>query len=189
MKSALTPDLDGRGSASPVFNALPLTEEALRSSPSLAAWWHLARCFQAIGSRIGRFLEEEGVTGAQFGVLRCLGEAGPEGLMLTALSERLLVSCGNTTGVVDRLEAAGLLRRERSDEDRHVIMARLTPEGEATYRSLVPRYRTFVEQLLAPIEEEDRRLLAALCEQLNRTLQCLPAGGGSPAGIREDGIR
>src|SRR5436190_23272189 len=112
---------------------LTSTEEALRASSSLAAWWHLARCFQAVGSRIGRFLGEEGVTGAQFGVLRCLGEAGPEGLMLTALSERLLVSCGNTTGVVDRLEAAGLLRRERSDEDRRVIMARLTPEGEATY--------------------------------------------------------
>ena len=45
------------------------TEEALRASPSLAAWWHLARSFQAIGSRIGRFLEEEeGVTGAQLGV-------------------------------------------------------------------------------------------------------------------------
>src|SRR5438874_12907162 len=142
MKSALTtfPESPRRVTTP---EPLPSTEEALRSSTSLAAWWHLARCFQAIGSRIGRFLEEEGVTGAQFGVLRCLGEAGPDGLMLTALSERLLVSCGNTTGVVDRLEAGGLLRRERSDEDRRVIIARLTPEGEATYRSLVPRYRAF----------------------------------------------
>src|SRR5436309_151913 len=185
MKSALTPDLDGRGSASPVFNALPLTEEALRASSSLAAWWHLARSFQAIGSRIGRFLEEEGVTGAQFGVLRCLGDAGADGLMLTALSERLLVSCGNITGVVDRLEAGGLLRRERSLEDRRVIIARLTPEGEALHRSLVPRYRAFVSRLLAPVDEEDKRLLAGLCEQLNRTLQSIPAGGSAPTGVRE----
>ena len=61
--------------------------------------------------------------------------------------------------------------------------------GEAMYRTLVPRYRNYVEQLLAPVEEEDRRLLAALCERLNRTLQCLSAGAGPPAGVREDGIR
>src|SRR5438270_12394812 len=115
MKSALTtfPESPRRVTTP---EHLPSTEEALRSSTSLAAWWHLARSFQAIGSRIGRFLEEEGVTGAQFGVLRCLGDAAPEGMMLTALSERLLVSCGNTTGVVDRLEERGFLRRERSAE-------------------------------------------------------------------------
>jgi DNA-binding MarR family transcriptional regulator len=165
------------------------TEEAIRSSASLATWWHLARSFQAIGSRIGRFLEEEGITGAQFGVLRCLGDSGPGGMMLTALSERLLVSCGNTTGVVDRLEYRGYLRRERSAEDRRVIMARLTPQGEALHRALVPRYRAFVNELLAPVPEEDQRLLAELCERLNRTLQRLPAADSATAGIREEAIR
>src|SRR5947208_15156004 len=131
MKSAPTALLNSNSAGATTPELLTSTEEALRASPSLAAWWHLARCFQAVGSRVGRFLEAEGVTGAQFGVLRCLGEAGPQGLMLTALSERLLVSCGNTTGVVDRLEAAGLLRRERCEEDRRVIRARLTPHSEA----------------------------------------------------------
>src|SRR5207237_7220665 len=116
MKSASVIDIDPISVAPAPSGPLPSTEEAIRSSSSLAAWWHLARCFQAIGSRSGRFLEEQGVTGAQFGVLRCLGEAGPNGMMLTALSERLLVSCGNTTGVVDRLEERGFLRRERRFE-------------------------------------------------------------------------
>src|SRR5262249_48245147 len=144
--------------------------------------------FQAVGSRIGRFLEEQGVTGAQFGVLRCLGEAGPGGMMLTPLSGRLLVACGNTTRGVGRLVGKGFLRRERSAEDRRVIMARLTPDGEALYRTLVPRYRAFVTELLAPVPAEDKRLLAELCERLNRTLQCLPAGDTAPAGIQEEAI-
>jgi DNA-binding MarR family transcriptional regulator len=155
--------------------SIPSNEEALRSSSSLALWWHLARCYHALAQRLGRFFEEQGITGAQFGVLRCVGEAGPEGLRLTALSERLMVTCGNITGVVDRLELSGLLRRERSLADRRVIMARLTPRGADVYRLVVPRYRSFVIDLLSGMSEIDRHQLAELCEQLNRTLGRAPA--------------
>jgi DNA-binding MarR family transcriptional regulator len=139
---------------------------ALAACPSLALWWQLARAYHAVHLRVGQFFDERGMTGAQYGVLRCLGEAGPDGLMLTALSERLLVTCGNITGVVDRLEQSGLLRRERSLEDRRVIIARLTPRGQALYREVVPEFREYLAGLLAGIETEDQWELARLCEQV-----------------------
>jgi DNA-binding MarR family transcriptional regulator len=159
--------------------------EALTSCPSLALWWYLARAYHAVHLRLSQFFDEHGMTGAQFGVLRCLGEAGPEGLMLSALSERLLVTCGNITGVVDRLEQGGLLRRERSVEDRRVVMARLTPRGQALYRQVVPEFRAHLAELLGNMGNEDQRELARLCEQLHgqvgRGLAARDAGRGGEA--------
>jgi DNA-binding MarR family transcriptional regulator len=146
-------------------------EEALRACPALAAWWHLARCYNALVPRFTRFFDGEGLTGAQYGVLRCVGEAGPEGLKLTDLSGHLMVSCGNITMVVDRLEEAGLLRRERCVEDRRVIRARLTPAGRERYQLIVPRYRAFVAELFGGVPEADKRLLAELCERLHATVR------------------
>src|SRR5687768_13622025 len=100
------------------------TERLLLENPSYHAWWSLARAYHGIAGQLNRFFEEQGITGAQFGVLRCVADAGPEGLMLSDLSRRLMVTCGNITGVVDRLEQAGYLRRERQCDDRRVVMAR-----------------------------------------------------------------
>ncbi len=142
------------------------SDVAVQLCPALAAWWHLASAYNAMASRCSRFLEERGLTGAQYGVLRSVGDAGPEGLMLSALSERLMVTCGNITGVVDRLETRGLLRRERSREDRRVVMARLTPEGRALYRRVVPEMRRYLAELLAGMAEADQLRLAALCAEM-----------------------
>src|SRR4051812_24822674 len=109
------------------------TERLLIENPPYQAWWFMVRAYHSMAGRLHRFFEERGITGAQFGVLRCVADAGPDGLMLSDLSRRLLVTCGTITGVVDRLEQAGHIRRERRAEDRRVILARLTPEGRALY--------------------------------------------------------
>src|ERR687887_1689209 len=101
---------------------LMLTDRLLLENSSYRAWWHLARAYHSVAGQLGRFFEERGITGAQFGVLRCVADAGSGGLMLSDLSRRLLVTCGNITGVVDRLEQAGYLRRDRSSEDRRVVL-------------------------------------------------------------------
>lgn len=146
------------------------THEAMAASPALALWWHLARTYHTLSQRFTPYLEGWGITGAQFGVIRCLGEAGEDGMMLTGLSERLMVSCGNITQVVDRLESGGLLQRERSLEDRRVVIARLTLEGQRLYRTVVPAFRRHIVDVLAVSDDEEKRLLADLCEQLNQSL-------------------
>src|SRR3712207_1846941 len=107
------------------------TERLLLENPSFRAWWTLARAYHSVVAQLSGFFEEHGVTGAQFGVMRCVVDAGPDGVMLTDLSRRLMVTCGNITGVVDRLEQAGLLRRERDPSDRRVVRAQVTPQGLA----------------------------------------------------------
>ncbi len=142
------------------------TDRLLEENLSYRAWWHLARAYHSIASMIDRFFEEHGITGAQFGVLRCVSDAGPEGLMLSDLSKRLMVTCGNITGVVDRLEQAGYLRRERCVEDRRVVRAQLTAEGRAVYRKVLPAHQELLAQGLAGMTPDQQEQLARLCEQL-----------------------
>lgn len=146
------------------------TQDLLAASPAYSAWWHLARAYHFIAGRVNRFFEEQGITGAQFGVLRCLADAGTDGLMLSDLSRHLMVTCGNITGVVDRLEQAGYLHRERQPDDRRVVVARLTPKGSRLYETVMPAYLVLVGELLDGLPAEDRELLSRLCSDLHAGL-------------------
>lgn len=156
-----------------------------QSDPALATWWYLARAYNALLHALSSFFEEHGITGAQFGVMRCVDEAGPEGLPLSHLSERLMVSCGNITGVVDRLEQSGYLQRERSQTDRRVVYARLTERGRAFYRRILPEYRARVRELLAPLAPEEQQRLAELCRTLYIAAQREPVGAAAARSKQE----
>jgi MarR family transcriptional regulator, 2-MHQ and catechol-resistance regulon repressor len=153
------------------------TNLLLVENPSFKAWWFLARAYHSIAASLTRLFEDHGITGAQFGVLRCLSDADPDGLMLSDLSKRLMVTCGNTTGVVDRLEQAGYLRRVRPAGDRRVVLAQLTAEGEELYRRIIPGHQRLLGELLAGLAPEEREILSTLCERLHLSLE---GGGEAP---------
>ncbi len=77
------------------------------------------------------------------------------GLGMTELANRILASKSGLTRVIDRMQSAGLVRRERPPEDRRVVKVFITPEGATTLRDArVIHHRGiqqhFVEHLSAP---------------------------------------
>jgi DNA-binding MarR family transcriptional regulator len=152
------------------------TDELLENRPDFRTWWSLARAYHSVAGPIERFFDERKITGAQFGVLRCLTDAGDDGLMLSDLSRRLLVTCGNITGVVDRLEAADYLRRERSEEDRRVVRARLTEAGRTFYSRLLPDYLALVRELMSGLDQDDLESLGTTAQLLYASLEAGKAG-------------
>lgn len=159
------------------------TQGLIASNPSFAAWWFLARSYHSLANRLSRFFEERGITGAQFGVLRCLADAQDNGLMLSDLSRDLMVTCGNITGVVDRLEQAGYLRRERQADDRRVVVARLTESGSALITEMMPAYVELVGALFAELSPDDCTSLASLCRDLHLAVEHARAqGSAEPTG-------
>jgi DNA-binding MarR family transcriptional regulator len=142
------------------------TELLLIENPSYHAWWQMVRAYHSVVGVLSRYFEERGITGAQFGVLRCLADAGDAGLMLSDLSKRLMVTCGNTTGVVDRLEQAGYLRRERRRDDRRVILAKLTPKGRKLYSELMPAYQAMLQRFLGDLTAAETEQLSRACERI-----------------------
>jgi DNA-binding MarR family transcriptional regulator len=70
-----------------------------------------------------------GVTGTQFNVLRILRGAGPNGLCGREIGERMITRVPDVPRLLERLETAGLISRERDPNDRRHVTARITDRG------------------------------------------------------------
>jgi MarR family 2-MHQ and catechol resistance regulon transcriptional repressor len=91
----------------------------------------LAEAFQAFERLSGRHVRELGLTPAQFDIVATLGNT--RGMPFRELGERTLITKGTLTGVVDRLEARGIVERVASDTDRRSVTVRLTRTGEREF--------------------------------------------------------
>jgi MarR family transcriptional regulator, 2-MHQ and catechol-resistance regulon repressor len=116
---------------------------------------------------------EYGLTIPQFGIMEALYHLGP--LSLGELADKLLVSGGNVTYVMDRLEEQGLVYRQRSDLDRRVIEARLTDEGRALIDRVFPDHACFIRGLVDHLEPEEQRELRDLLKRLGKGIQARTA--------------
>jgi DNA-binding MarR family transcriptional regulator len=83
---------------------------------------------------------------SQFNILNVLGDR-PAGLSQTELSRLLIMHRSNVTGLVDRLEARGLVRREETPGDRRAYRVVLTDAGRALIQSVLPYYYRAAEEI------------------------------------------
>ena len=96
----------------------------------------------------------------QYDVLLALSQAPQRRLRLSELAERIVFSRSGLTRLVDRLEAQGLLRRERFEDDRRGVFAVLTSAGDAAMKKAWPTYKREIEARFADhlSADEARRL-------------------------------
>lgn len=87
----------------------------------------LHRIFQAIDVFSRRVLRDFGVSGPQVWALRTIGDAGVA--RMSGLARHMHLHLSTVTGIIDRLEAAGMVTRQRSGSDGRVMELRLTPKG------------------------------------------------------------
>ena len=130
-------------------------------------WVRLAVTFNLLYQEIKKDLANEDLTFAQLDILVCLNRS--KGLPLTEVADRLLVTGGNVTGIVDRMEKAGLVTRQRDKKDRRIFWARLTEKGYEVYRQLMPRY-------IGTMRKVNSYLMPAERKELTRLLKKLGAG-------------
>jgi DNA-binding MarR family transcriptional regulator len=78
----------------------------------------------------------------------------PDGLRLGELSRRTMVTNGNITGLADRLEADGLIRREALEGDRRVTVAMLTRQGRETFSEMARAHEKWLRELMADVDDE-----------------------------------
>ena len=74
-------------------------------------------------------MKTAGLTGVQYNVLRILRGAEPDGLLCRGIAERMISHDPDMTRLLDRMEKRGWISRQRQQDDRRVIKARITPEG------------------------------------------------------------
>jgi DNA-binding MarR family transcriptional regulator len=119
-----------------------------------------------------RLFRAHGTTAAHYNVLSVLVAADGDGLSQRELGDLLVVDRSNVTGLVDRMEKAGWVRRADDPSDRRVYRVKLTAAGRKLWGKISPDYQAVVLQVVKGIPEKQAR--AAI-----ETLSKLQAGAAS----------
>ncbi|MGH8055937.1 MAG: MarR family winged helix-turn-helix transcriptional regulator [Candidatus Entotheonellia bacterium] len=123
------------------------------------AFFHLLHTADTLFQGLTSTLKTVGLSPSQYDLLQILRGGGADGLACRAVAERMLTRDPDTTRLLDRLEARGLVTRAREGKDRRVVTTRITPEG----------VRLTVE-LDAPIAQLHQRQLGHMGKQRLRAL-------------------
>jgi DNA-binding MarR family transcriptional regulator len=131
--------------------------------PSLLAWLHLLRITRRAERMAAEQLREWELSYAQFDVIAQLG--GSEGMTQQELARRLLVTEGNVTQLLDKLERRSLVRRCPEGRTKRVI---LTPEGRSLFAEAVPAHEEWQAARFAALSDAEQRELLRLLKRLDR---------------------
>lgn len=122
------------------------------------AYLSILRTAARLGDDFDQMLRPHGITRAQYNVLRILRGAG-EALCRNDVRDRMISRMPDMTRLLDRMEAAGLVSRERSAEDRRMVRTAITERG-----------LRLLEDLEGDVAAEHRRRLGHLNEDQLRSL-------------------
>ncbi len=160
--------IDKQAASSPVYEKLG--GGAPHSKQSLRLWLKLLSCTTVIENWLrNRLRGEFHTTLPRFDVLAAL-DRHPEGLRMGELSRYLLVSNGNVTGIVQRLEEEGLIAREQAPNDRRAIRVRLTSKGKARFAEWAAEHEGWVDSLFSDLSTEEMEELMGQLRRLQESL-------------------
>ncbi len=109
-----------------------------------------------------RLFRPHGISEAQFNVLNVLGPA-PAGVSQRELSDVLVVDRSNITGLLDRMEQAGWVKRTDHPKDRRVYLVTLTERGRKLWQTVLPEYMAAVREVTSVVPEAElKRALETL---------------------------
>lgn len=114
------------------------TAKTARDAEFLPLVRELVRTYQAFAVADARLLAPHGLTGPQADVMFTLGNTA--GMTFKQLGEKTLITKGTLTGIVDRLETKGLVKRVACPEDGRSWYAVLTAKGETWFAKVFPEH-------------------------------------------------
>jgi MarR family 2-MHQ and catechol resistance regulon transcriptional repressor len=131
---------------------------------ALSAYVKLMRAAESLTARIHRNLAEVGLTISQFGTLEALYHLGP--MTQVEIGKKILKSSGNMTMVIDNLEKRGLVRRERSKEDRRYFTVHLTDAGKTLVGEFFPVHAERIVAEMSALTPSEQEQLGRFCKIL-----------------------
>jgi DNA-binding MarR family transcriptional regulator len=129
---------------------------------SLRLWLRLLSCTTRIEDTIRQRLREQfDITLPRFDLMAQL-EREPQGLSMSELSRRMMVTGGNVTSIVDQLEKEQLVMRQTLVADRRSFTVSLTDAGRQTFATMAQAHEGWVVELLSPLAEQEQIQLHTL---------------------------
>ena len=165
-----------------------------RSDPSaLVAYLHLLRASDIAFAAADRNFTRFGLSHGRFGVLMLLlrkeqadGSCRVDeksGRTPADLAAAAGVSRATMTGLIDTLERDGLVTRQPDEQDRRMMVVKMTEQGRERLSRLLPIHFQTVAELLAPLSESERQTLLQLLSRIRdpRAVALDPVAADAPA--------
>jgi MarR family 2-MHQ and catechol resistance regulon transcriptional repressor len=124
----------------------------------------LSRASQWVNAHADRDIKRHGLNRTEFGVLELLYHKGSQPIQ--QIGSKVLMSSGNITYVVNKLEQKGYVRRNVSIEDRRLIFAEITDAGCSFIEEVFPLHARVIEQAVGGLNPEEQREAARLLKKL-----------------------
>jgi DNA-binding MarR family transcriptional regulator len=149
--------LPRKGVANPAENVVDMEmSTGADSHMGLRLWLRMLTTTNLVQAELRKRLRAEfDTTLPRFDLMAQL-ERHPEGLKMTELSRRLMVTGGNVTGITDQLEKESLVVRDADPNDRRSISVRLTPEGRALFDRMAIAHEQWVVEMFGGLSLDEK---------------------------------
>lgn len=146
-----------KGVAKPADNVVDLEmSTGVDSHMGLRLWLRMLTTTNLVQAELRKRLRSEfDTTLPRFDMMAQL-ERHPDGLKMTELSRRLMVTGGNVTGITDQLENEGFVVRSADPNDRRSISVKLTPAGRAQFDRMAVAHEQWVVELFGGLGLDDK---------------------------------
>jgi DNA-binding MarR family transcriptional regulator len=132
------------------------------SSPAHEGVISILRTAAIVQRHISQVVDGSGITIQQYNVLRILRGAGSAGLPTLAIRDRMIEEAAGITRLLDKLETAGHVVRERSTPDRRQVLCHITPAGLRLLIQLDEPVDAVNDYALGMLDDSERRALVEL---------------------------
>ena len=149
-----------------IFEELGFNRRDVRQ-PEGAIVYALGRTYNLVMRRFNACYKKFGLSPASFNLLMLL-ERGRAAMTQRELGERLVVSPSDMTGLVDRLERKGLVRRTPG-QDRRAKILQITPRGSALVEKVWPHHAEEMRRVVRVFSTNEANVLARGLTQLRQT--------------------
>lgn len=140
--------------------------ENVKNNLSMDLWRELSSTFEIIGKSHNKRMSNFNLTTPQYNVLDTLSAEGK--MSLKTISQRLNVTGANITCVMDNLEKRNYAERIPSKDDRRIINAELTQEGEKMVKKLTPLYLESINEETKKLSDNEKKTLIKLLSKLKK---------------------
>jgi len=148
--------------AAPLDAETKVAERPHDHKDELRLWLRLFTCKEVIETEVRRRLRDAfDVTLPRFDLMAQLYRA-PKAMTLGELSQRMMVSNGNVTGLVDRMVEQGLVSRRPSPKDRRAQLVSLTPQGRRFFAAMARTNGDWIGEMLADLSSDEIETLMRL---------------------------
>jgi len=133
---------------------------------SVRLWLRMLACTNRVESFVRQNLQLKFQTTLPRFDLMAQLERAPQGLKMSELSQRMMVTGGNVTGITDGLEKEGLVIRQVDPTDRRVFHVKLSAEGQRQFRRMAAEHEQWVIELFAGMSVKQKNQLVDLLGEL-----------------------